>query len=80
MKLIPIPGKIAALLRGHPLLTGAAATLLVFLLWLWFRPSNSNFQATTYHEVKRGDFTVSVVEGGTLAAVRQARRGTECRS
>ena len=58
-------------MRGHPVLTGTAITLVLAVLWWSMRPSHSNSELDTYHEVKRGDFTVSIVEGGTLAAVRE---------
>ncbi len=57
--------------RKRPLLLILAAIILVALLVLLLRPTKSNLQETAWHEVKRGDFTVSVVEGGTLTAVSE---------
>lgn len=54
-------------LRRRPVLIAAAAALLLLLV-LVARPRGAA-AATDYHEVRRGDFTVSIVEGGTLTAV-----------
>jgi HlyD family secretion protein len=62
---------IPALVRRRPVLSGLAALVLLALLVLALRPSKSGPASTAYFEVKRGDFTVSVVEGGTLAAVSE---------
>src|SRR4051812_32241673 len=38
----------------------------------WFLPGRSRgIEAAAYHEVKRGDFLISVVEGGTIEAVNE---------
>jgi len=58
-------------LRRRPVLFGAGAVLLLAVLVFLFRPSKPAGEATAYHEVRRGDFTVSVVEGGTLSAVSE---------
>lgn len=63
--------KLPPAVRRHPLLSGAAALVLLLLAILWLRPSRSAVEPTAYYEVKRGDFTVSVVEGGTLSAVSE---------
>jgi len=63
--------KLPAPLRRHPVLSGAAGLALLVLAFLLLRPSRPTGEATAYHEVKRGDFTVSVVEGGTLSAVSE---------
>lgn len=64
--------KLPPAIRRRPVLLGAAAVMLMLLvLWVWLKPSQAGGTATAYHEVGRGDFTVSVVEGGTLAAVRE---------
>lgn len=54
-----------------PLLAIAAAIAVVVLLAIIFWPSKSGALPTAFHEVKRGDFTVTVVEGGTLTAVSE---------
>lgn len=54
-------------LRRRPVLIAAGAALFLLLVVVaWPRAEAS---ATAYHEVRRGDFTVSIVEGGTLTAV-----------
>ena len=63
--------KLPAPLRRHPALSGAAGLALLVLAFLLLRPSRPAGEATAYHEVRRGDFTVSVVEGGTLSAVSE---------
>jgi HlyD family secretion protein len=63
--------KLPAPLRRHPVLSGFAGLVLLLLTFLFLRPSRPAGEATAYHEVKRGDFTVSVVEGGTLSAVSE---------
>jgi HlyD family secretion protein len=57
--------------RRRPVVAGFAAALALLFLFLVLRPSRSGSQGTAYHEVQRGNFTVSVVEGGTLAAVSE---------
>ncbi len=57
--------------RKPPILLGIAAVAIVLLVWFFLRPAKSNGTATAYYEVRRGDFTVSVVEGGTLATVKE---------
>jgi HlyD family secretion protein len=71
MNLKFIRDRIPAWLRRHPVLGGAGATLLLVALWFSLRPPKSDNGATSYYEVRRGDFTVSVVEGGTLSAVSE---------
>jgi HlyD family secretion protein len=55
----------------RPLLLIVVSILVVAALYFVLRPAKNNGSATAYYEVKRGDFTVSVVEGGTLAAVSE---------
>ncbi len=57
--------------RRRPVLAGGVALVIVVIVVLLLRPSRPATEATAYHEVRRGDFTVSVVEGGTLAAVSE---------
>ena len=59
-----------ARLRRRPLFLAALTALTLVLAWLLW-PSRANTAATEFYEVKRGDFTVSVVEGGTLAALNE---------
>ncbi len=57
-------------LRRRPALAILAAIpVLLILSWL-FRPKPATGN-TAFHQVGRGDFTVSIVEGGTLSAVNE---------
>ena len=67
----PLLQKLPAPLRQRPWLLGAALLVIVVLLVLLFRSGEQTTTATAYYPVKRGDFTVSIVEGGTLAAVSE---------
>ena len=67
----PLLEKLPPPVRKPPVLLAVAAVVVVLLLWFVLRPAKSNGTSTAYFEVKRGDFTVSVVEGGTLAAVSE---------
>jgi HlyD family secretion protein len=58
-------------LQRRPVLFAAAAILLLGLVVLILRPAAGTGASTGYHEVKRGDFTVTIVEGGALAAVSE---------
>ncbi len=66
-----LAAKLPAPLSQRPVLLIALAAVALVGLWLVFAPSGTSESATAYYEVKRGDFTVSVVEGGTLAAVNE---------
>lgn len=59
-----------ARLRRRPLFLATLTALTLGLVWLLW-PSRAHTAATEYFEVKRGDFTVSVVEGGTLTALNE---------
>jgi len=68
----PSEPKLPALLRQRPVQIAIAALAVLVLLWFFVLRSPADGEgATSYHEVKRGDFTVSVVEGGNLAAVSE---------
>ncbi|HNQ87136.1 MAG TPA: efflux RND transporter periplasmic adaptor subunit [Verrucomicrobiota bacterium] len=64
-------GKAGTLVRRRPLVLGLAVLGVGLLLYLWLRSPGTEGAPTGYHEVRRGDFTVSVVEGGNLAAVSE---------
>jgi HlyD family secretion protein len=63
--------KLPAPLQRRPVQIGVAALVLLALAFLFLRPSHPTTEATACHTVKRGDFVVSVVEGGTLSAVTE---------
>jgi HlyD family secretion protein len=52
------------------LLGGAGLAVVVLLVGLLARTGQSS-QASSFYEVKRGDFLISIVEGGTLEAVSE---------
>jgi HlyD family secretion protein len=56
--------------RRPPLLVAGAVVVVLFAIY-WWRAPKAGPEATAFYEVKRGDFTVTVVEGGTLGAVRE---------
>ncbi len=58
-------------LRRRPALLLVGLLLLIGLGYLGFGRRGQKQAATAYFEVRRGDFTVSVVEGGTLTAVNE---------
>lgn len=56
----------------RPTVLGVLVLAVIGLgIYFAFRPAKPNGAATAYHQVKRGDFTVTVVEGGTLTAVSE---------
>ena len=63
-------GRLAKLFHAHPIMALAGVVGLLFLTFLLFRGGGkaSDYQ---YHTVERGNFVVSVVEGGTLEAVNE---------
>ncbi len=66
------PQTFLVLIRRRPVQGGLGVALALLLVWFFvFRVPANRETATSYHEVKRGDFTVSVVEGGNLAAVKE---------
>jgi HlyD family secretion protein len=58
-------------LKRRPLLSLLVVAGMALGLFLLLRPASRKTSATEFYEVKRGDFTVTVVEGGTLAAVSE---------
>lgn len=67
----PLLEKLPVPIRQRPVLVGAAVVVILVVSYLMLRSSKSNSSANSYYEVRRGDFAVSVVEGGTLAAVKE---------
>ncbi len=63
---------VVANFRQRPIVSSAVSLVCVIILFIIFSPSNSNEDtARSYHRVTRGDFLVSIVEGGTLQAVNE---------
>lgn len=61
----PVP-----LWRRTPIVFGATAVVILLALVLIFWPKSTE-PATAYYEVRRGDFTVTVLDRGTVAAVSE---------
>lgn len=61
--------RILGFLRARPLLSVLAVLVLAALTVVVFRPAKNSGGQNSYHAAKRGDFLVSLVEGGTLRAV-----------
>jgi HlyD family secretion protein len=57
--------------RQRPIVFGLVLIGIIALIVFKFASSGPKSTATTYYEVKQGDFLVSVVEGGTLQAVNE---------
>jgi len=58
--------------RRHPRTAAVAALALLFVAgWVFHRFSRSDPTQYIYYPVKRNDFLVSIIEGGTLKAVRE---------
>ena len=69
-RLSPLKSELLARYRKRPAWFIGGAVALVGLLWLVW-PRSGAHAAAAFHEVKRGDFLISVVEGGTLEAVNE---------
>lgn len=65
------PPKIVSVVRKPPVLISLVLLVLAVGAYFAFRPARDNLGATAYYQVKRGDFTVSIVEAGTLSAVSE---------
>ena len=57
--------------RRRPRLLAAAGIVVLVLLGAWVARPKTTQALTGFHEVRRGDFTVSIVEGGTLSSVSE---------
>ncbi len=57
--------------RKRPILTSAMGVILIVLLFSLFKGGSSGEDALAYYKVDRGDFLVSITEGGTLQAVNE---------
>ncbi len=71
MNLQVLPPSLIRRLKQRPLLFGVLGVAAVVLLALPFIRSKPPLPALSCYEVKRGDFLVSIVEGGTLEAVNE---------
>lgn len=65
-----IPAGVARL-RQHPRLSAGGGVVLAVLLIWFFSRSSSDTQVLSFYEVRRGDFLISLVEGGTVEALNE---------
>jgi HlyD family secretion protein len=70
-KLQQARASIVSFSKKRPVLSGAIGIVLVILLISLFRGGDAGDDSYSYHKVSRGDFLVSIVEGGTLQAVNE---------
>ncbi|MCD6339683.1 MAG: efflux RND transporter periplasmic adaptor subunit [Verrucomicrobia bacterium] len=71
MKIVAMAKSAWAFARRRPMWAAVAAIALAVAAVWSIRYVEKPLPPTAYYEVKRGDFTVSVVEGGTLEAVNE---------
>jgi HlyD family secretion protein len=69
MKLRQIPKVLLGHVRRRPIVTLAIGVLLLACVAFAFKRSGSAAPASSFYEVKRSDFLISIVEGGTIEAV-----------
>jgi len=65
------PINAARSLPRRPILLLGIAAVFALVLFSWLLRPKTSLSNTAYYDVRRGDFTVSIVEGGTLAAVSE---------
>lgn len=65
------PPTVISIIRKRPILVSLVVLIIATAAYFTFRPARDNLGATAYYQVKRGDFTVSIVEPGTLSAVSE---------
>jgi HlyD family secretion protein len=58
-------------IKQRPLVSGIAGLAVIALVAALFMSSGKPVQAYSFYDVKRGDFLVSIVEGGGLEAVNE---------
>ncbi len=71
MKTHAILERLPAPVRQRPLLVIVGALVVLLAVFMILRSNTDTTSDTSYFEVRRGDFTVSIVEGGTLQAVNE---------
>ncbi len=66
----PLIRRLIGLAKSRPRLSGGLALAFLILVWMIFRGAGTQ-DVALYHTVERGDFLVSIVEGGNLEAVNE---------
>src|SRR6266498_5881842 len=69
MKFRALPQAAVRQAKQRPIVFAIVAVALITGVVLLFTRSGPPVQTSTFYEVKRGDFLISIVEGGTLEAV-----------
>jgi HlyD family secretion protein len=64
-------GSVVGMLRKRPALAGGVLLALLVVVGLFAARPKTTAQARSFFEAKRGDFLISVVEGGTIEAVNE---------
>lgn len=62
---------IVPFVKKRPILSACIGVVMVGILWTVLGSGSNGEEAYSYHKVERGDFLVSIVEGGTLQAVNE---------
>ncbi len=62
--------RLLSIIRGYPKRSGIALVLALLFCWMFLRGGSTDDLAV-YHEAKRSNFLVSIVEGGNLEAVNE---------
>ncbi len=71
MNLRALIANFSNLIRQRPVLSGIVAVAAVVVVTLLLRASTPEKQESSFFEARRGDFLISIVEGGTIEAVRE---------
>jgi HlyD family secretion protein len=77
MNLRALSQTVFRLLRRRPVLSAIVGIVVIALAIILLTTSGPPVQAFSFYEVKRGDFLVSIVEGGTLEAVNEVEIRSE---
>ncbi len=70
-EILPTPSAVLAYVRRRPVLTGVIAVGAIVALLFAMSSSRPADAAQSFYEVKRGDFLISIVEGGNVEAVSE---------
>ncbi len=57
--------------KKRPLISAGATVVLALVVWRLFSGSSSETVQTTYFDVKKGDFLISIIAGGSIEAVNE---------
>jgi len=71
MNLQTLPQSVIQQIKQRPRVSGLAGLVVLALVAAQFMTSSKPVQAYSFYQVKRGDFLVSIVEGGALEAVNE---------